>query len=382
MIKSSLITVGIDASNIRAGGGLKHLIEILSNARPESFGVGRVIVWVCPSVSDYFPVVPWLEVVTVAWFEKSIFHRMIWRITRLREIMNQSCDVAFFPGGISLNLAIPSVVMSQNMQPFMKAERQAEGLSKARLRVELLRFLQGWSFQKATGRIFLTEYVKREIKKQFCFSENNTRVIPHGIDQAFFSDKSSDADPEKNGFRILYVSTLNTYKHQIEVIDAVDVLLSKGFDVSITLVGDKVSPYGDKVIEKIRSINDKYGKEVAVYSGKVPFDELPLIYRSSDIFVFASSCENLPNILLEAMGASLPIVCSDVEPMPSVLGNAGLYCDVRNPSSIAEKIELYIKSSKLRDDAGKAGNSSSKEYSWRAASDQTFEFLASIALGH
>ena len=35
--------IGIDASNIRAGGGLHHLLEILRAAQPEQHGIKRVI---------------------------------------------------------------------------------------------------------------------------------------------------------------------------------------------------------------------------------------------------------------------------------------------------------------------------------------------------
>jgi hypothetical protein len=44
-----------------------------------------------------------------------------------------------------------------------------------------------------------------------------------------------------------------------------------------------------------------------------------------DLLIFASLCENLPNILLEAMNSRLLIACSSVEPMPSVLKGGGIY---------------------------------------------------------
>ena len=50
---------------------------------------------------------------------------------------------------------------------------------------------------------------------------------------------------------------------------------------------------------------------------------LPEHLREAELFVFASSCENLPNILIEGMAAGLPIACSRRPPMPEVLGDAG-----------------------------------------------------------
>ena len=37
--------IGIDASNIRAGGSLAHLTEPLKAAQPHTYGIERVVVW-------------------------------------------------------------------------------------------------------------------------------------------------------------------------------------------------------------------------------------------------------------------------------------------------------------------------------------------------
>jgi len=47
------------------------------------------------------------------------------------------------------------------------------------------------------------------------------------------------------------------------------------------------------------------------YRGAVSYDALHQIYAEADIGNFASSCENLPIILLVTMAAGLPVVCSN-----------------------------------------------------------------------
>ena len=37
--------LGIDASNIRGGGGITHLVELLKAAHPAQHGFGKVVVW-------------------------------------------------------------------------------------------------------------------------------------------------------------------------------------------------------------------------------------------------------------------------------------------------------------------------------------------------
>jgi hypothetical protein len=39
------LNVGVDATNLRRGGGITHLIELLSCAPPEKQGIQRIVVW-------------------------------------------------------------------------------------------------------------------------------------------------------------------------------------------------------------------------------------------------------------------------------------------------------------------------------------------------
>jgi hypothetical protein len=39
------IRIGIDASNLRLGGGVTHIRELLGAASPQSQGVDRVVMW-------------------------------------------------------------------------------------------------------------------------------------------------------------------------------------------------------------------------------------------------------------------------------------------------------------------------------------------------
>lgn len=39
------ISIGIDATNIKTGGVLTHLYEILCELDPSKFGIERVVIW-------------------------------------------------------------------------------------------------------------------------------------------------------------------------------------------------------------------------------------------------------------------------------------------------------------------------------------------------
>lgn len=92
----------------------------------------------------------------------------------------------------------------------------------------------------------------------------------------------------------------------------------------------------------------------------------------------ASSCENMPNILLETMASGLPIACSNLGPMPEVLGDAGVYFDPEQPEEIARALCELIESPQLRTKLVQASYQRAQQFSWQRCADETFRFLVAV----
>ncbi|HUI65290.1 MAG TPA: glycosyltransferase, partial [Bacteroidota bacterium] len=111
------------------------------------------------------------------------------------------------------------------------------------------------------------------------------------------------------------------------------------------------------------------------------YEKLPSLYRQADGFVFASSCENMPNILLEAMASGLPIACSEREPMPELLGDAGVYFDPVKPEAIAKTLGQFLHDQVLRERLAHQAYTRSQAYSWTRCARETFSFLSRVGAG-
>jgi len=114
------------------------------------------------------------------------------------------------------------------------------------------------------------------------------------------------------------------------------------------------------------------------YLGAVPYEKLNNLYAQADLGVFASSCENMPIILMETMASGLPIACSNRGPMPEVLGDAGLYFDPESPTEIMRSLRKYIDSPELRTEKANSSIARCQQYSWSRCADETFMFLANV----
>lgn len=382
MVKPTAIVVGVDATNLRIGGGVTHLIELLTHAIPSKFNIREIIVWGCVETLNCLPEQPWLKKISIGSISKAYLRRVLWQRLRLATAVKQAnCDLLFVPGGSFIGGFHPIVTMSRNMLPFQWHELSRYRFSFIWLRLLMLRQIQAHSFRAADGVVFLTSYARDTVRQVSGKLRGRQIVIPHGFNKRFAippkPQQSITAYNALNPFRVLYVSIVDLYKHQWHVVDAVNILRQEGYPLELILVGPDYPPAMKKLNESIQKAVDQ-GAWVS-YRGNVPYEKLTEHYASANLGVFASSCENMPNILLETMAAGLPVACSKLGPMPEVLGDAGLYFDPENPADIANVIRQYLLSPELRIEKAEASFVRSQQYSWTRCADQTLEFLAEIA---
>ena len=267
------------------------------------------------------------------------------------------------------------------MLPFEWHELRRYGWSVMSLKLLLLRWTQARSLRRADGVIFLTQYARSVVSPIAGLDASRAPTIPHGISQRFFH---APRVPQRDGFtsehpcKILYVSIISPYKHQWHVVEAVARLRAEGLPVVLELIGPADAGLGR--LQRTIQWVDPDGA-FAFYRGAVPYELLAHDYTGADIGLFASSCENMPNILLEGMAAGLPMACSRMGPMPEILGDAGEYFDPLEPADIARALRNLIRSSELRARHAQAGYERALGYSWARCADATLAFLANVARG-
>src|SRR5438128_2362620 len=95
--------IGIDTTNLRSGGSLTHITELLAAACPEQHGVTGVVVWGSRKLLERLPTRDWLEVVHEPMLDRVLPLRVLWQQTRLATVArNHAIDLLFVPGGTYL----------------------------------------------------------------------------------------------------------------------------------------------------------------------------------------------------------------------------------------------------------------------------------------
>jgi glycosyltransferase involved in cell wall biosynthesis len=116
-----------------------------------------------------------------------------------------------------------------------------------------------------------------------------------------------------------------------------------------------------------------------IYTGFLTDEELVVLYKNAQVFVFPSFSEGFGIPMLEAMACGCPVVSSDKTSLPEIGADAAVYFDPNNLSDMSEKITKALNDQKLRKDLIAKGEKRFKEYSWKKMAEQTQEiYLKSI----
>jgi glycosyltransferase involved in cell wall biosynthesis len=375
------LTIGIDAANLRRGGGVTHLVELLRAVQPATYGIDRVVVWGGQATLKALDDRPWLDKRNPSALDKGLLRRSLWQRYRLSQAARDvGCDVLFVPGGNYAGDFHPVVTMSRNMLPFDWRELKRYGWSLLALKLLMLRLSQSHSYRKVDGLIFLTDYARQTVLRVTGSLRAETSTIPHGLNPRFFQVPKQQRPitdyNETTPYRVLYVSIIDQYKHQWNVVEAIAALRQAGFPIVLDLVGPAYPPALQRLNETIDRLDPD--RSWVRYHRAIPFNDLHLRYAEADLGLFASSCENMPNILLETMASGLPIGCSKRGPMPEVLGAAGVYFDPEQPADIAGALRELIATPELRTQLAHMSCQQAQQFSWERCAAETFQFLVEV----
>ena len=380
------LRIAIDATNILRGGGVTHLIELLSAADPARHGFSQIVVWGSPDTLAQLPDKPWLKKNFQGHhISRTLLRRSLWQLARISKAVRQeSCDILFVPGGSFFGRFRPFVAMSQNMLPFERKERARYGFSLKAMRLLLLSMTQYLTFVRADSVISLSRYAKNIIRQTKFLSRQNISVICHGVNQRFYQEprpqKAISFFTDDNPFRLVYVSPVEPYKHHEEVIIAVAALRRKfSWPLHLALAGHATGK-GRRALADVIAHHDAAGEWIS-FEGFIPFDQIDTIVKQADIGIFASSCEACPNIVIEYMAAGLPIASSHDGPMPEVLDDGAVYFDPERPAAIEAALANLIQFPDIRANKAVIAYERAHDLTWAKCADNTFAVLAWTARG-
>lgn len=198
-----------------------------------------------------------------------------------------------------------------------------------------------WKFKKAAQTadkiIAISEQTKRDIIQYLKVSESKIEVIYQGCHHAFKEQQSEEfIQKTKEEFNlperfILNVGTIEERKNLLNVVRAIDKT-----EISLVVVGKKTK-YFSKIEQYIKK--NKMEKQVHFLEG-VSMDELAIIYKLADIFVYPSFFEGFGIPVIEALFSKTVTITSNTSCLPEAGGPDSVYIDPENFLDIQSKIKF------------------------------------------
>lgn len=260
-----------------------------------------------------------------------------------------------------LNLDVPLILTLQEGDP----------ISYIRKRVGILYPLFKKIFTKADFVTAISTYLANWAKEMG--STATVKVIPNGVNVEGFRVKGLGFREEKRkelGFGkedTILVTTSRLVKKNA-VSDIINALKFLPDTVKLLIIGTGELEKDLKLEVKSLNLEPRI-----IFAGFVPHEKLPPYLWASDIFVRPSLSEGMGNSFIEAMAAGLPVIATPVGGIVDFLrdGETGLFCEVGNPKSIAQKVEKLIKDNESREYIVQTANRMvGEKYDWNLISKQ------------
>jgi glycosyltransferase involved in cell wall biosynthesis len=360
-------TLHIDASRLKSGGGIIHLIKILENIKYSIFD--KIIVYTYKNSEFEKFKSQKIIIKTHSFINKNIIYQFFWQRYLLKKQIS-SDHLLFTIDSTSFCKFKNNVVLNQDIIGFQEGSLRYFSL-KNKFESYLKYFVAKYAIKNSAANIFTTKYALDEVQKKTGILKK-TIVIPHGIDDQFLT-KKINYNISRSILKIIYVSTIFDYKNHKYLISALNNLPTKR-KLDVYFVGD-----GDiKLINELKNktINNK-GNQFH-FLGFLERKKVYSLTKNSDIAVFMSSVECFGITLLEYMRIGMPIVCSSESSLPETLQNSGLLINPFNENSIIKAITDLELNQDLREEFGKKAYTNSLKYSWVKTAKETYYFLNKI----
>lgn len=221
-----------------------------------------------------------------------------------------------------------------------------------------------------------SETVKSEVIQELGYPSDSIAVTPLGIRRVFAGAKTDVSLTKRLGIRTDYVLFSGTREPRKNLPRLIRALKAVSTDTSLVIAGP--NGWGEDLQEVAR---DAGLQDRVVFPGYLRDPDLANLMAGSRAFVFPSIYEGFGLPPLEAMAAGVPVVSSSTGSLPEVLGDAPIYCDPFDESSIAQAINEVLTDDSKRASMIALGYKQAAKYSWAESARLTIEAYRRIAAG-
>ena len=362
--------IGINALYLIPGGvgGTEIYLRSLLEALAQLDSANQYLIWTNRETAQpALPVARNFELLPQAVSARNRPARILWEQTMLPlSAARHKLDVLFNPGFTApVFCACPQVTVFHDLQH----KRHPEYFRWFDL--PFWRALLFGAAHRSKLLIAVSEATRADLYRFYRLPQERVRVVPHGVDPAFFSLIASEAAAPF----LLAVSTLHPHKNLDVLIKAFALFAGMHPEYRLVIAGLK-----GFYTEPLENLRYQLGLQDRVtFTGWIPREELYRLFAQARAFVYPSRFEGFGMPILEALAAGLPTACANVEPMAGIAGGAALLFDSDDIPALARHLETLAFDDLVRSRLHRAGPERAEQFTWAAAARATLAALTEAA---
>jgi 1,2-diacylglycerol 3-alpha-glucosyltransferase len=208
-----------------------------------------------------------------------------------------------------------------------------------------------------------TDSVLKKVSIEYPEAAPRAARLPTPVDLGFFAHGEPTATRERyglqSGFTFIVVSRLAREKGVMRLVEALPLVAKNRAEVRLLVVGG--GPSRERLERRVQALG--LGDRV-LFTGMVPFDQVPNYLSAADAFSYASLADVQPLVMVEAMAAGLPVVAIDTPASRDVVvdGENGLLASP-NTRSLGEAMRRVVMDRALRERLAAGAQSTAAGYS-------------------
>jgi glycosyltransferase involved in cell wall biosynthesis len=243
-------------------------------------------------------------------------------------------------------------------------------------RLGALRRLSALVARTCARIVFVSRDSARWIGDAVGLPEHKRAVIHHGIDAERFAQAPRPRVHPRP--YILSVSSIYRYKNFVRLIEAWAELAGRREGVpDLVIAGDDMDPDYSHQMEAARRATGPLAERIR-FAGQIPYAEIPAWYAGAELFAFPSYLETFGHPLLEAMVSGVPVVCADIPVSREIAGDAALYADPRDASSLMRALERGLVDRELREALVARGRQRAGSFRWMDSAHRHLELFEQV----
>jgi phosphatidyl-myo-inositol alpha-mannosyltransferase len=225
---------------------------------------------------------------------------------------------------------------------------------------------------KLHGRIAVSPAARHFISRYF---PGEYKIVPNGVEPGRYQRAVPIARYRDGVPNILFVGRMEPRKGLIHLLRAFRKLQRDGVRARLLLVGTGPGEREARRYVLTRQLDD------VEFLGRVPEAQKAQLFKTADIYVSpATGRESFGIVLLEAMSAGAPIICSDIHGYRGVVRRErdGILVEPGNADALAASIRRLIDDPALRAQLSRAGQERAQLFTWERVGQAVEEYYGFV----